>query len=204
MKYNQKSFYPTLLCAMLFANTITPANAVITSAYTNTANQALVAQEFKNKSDSVAESSEACADDENPDTIAGAQKKGIQEDQEVAVKPIDINKFFQIGKNQGCFAALADFPDLSINIPSLSDIYSNMKKALVNYASRKVCDAVNDTISEVMSPMKNALDQVSERGQLDLNGRVNKEMTKRMYDFDPELGRVASRTQADKEFEFEW
>jgi hypothetical protein len=204
MNRNSKKNLPCLLSAVLLLGPFSQANAQISSAFNDSANKALVAAEFKNKRDAVEQSSADCADNSNPDTIAGAQKAGIQEDQEVAAKPINLNKFFQIGKDHGCFAALADFPDLSINIPSLADIYSNMTNALINYATRKVCDAVNETIAEVVSPIKSALDQVSERGQLDLNGRVNKEMTTRMYDFDPELGRVSTKAQADKEIEFKW
>lgn len=204
MKKNKK-FTATLLSASIALSFyIVPANAQITSAYNDASNKAQVAAEFKNKQDSVDSAALDCADDTNPDTIAGAQKAGIEEDQQVAVKPYNLNKLFEIGKDKGCFAALSEFPDLSMNIPSLSDIYANMTKALLKYATRKVCDAVNDTIEEVISPMKSALDQVSERGQLDLNGRVNKEMTTRMYDFDPELGRVSKTAKPEKEIEFKW
>lgn len=204
MKTNKKLTASLLSASIAFSFCVVPANAQITSAYNDVTNKALVATEFQNKQDSVDSAASDCADDSNPDTIAGAQKAGVQEDQEVAVKPINLNKLFEIGKDKGCFAALSEFPDLSMNIPSLSDIYANMTKALLKYATRKVCDAVNDTIEEVVSPMKSALEQVSDRGQLDLNGRVNKEMTTRMYDFDPELGRVSKRVKAEKEVEFKW
>ena len=136
--------------------------------------------------------------------LGGVQARDIEDAKKQASVGLDLNKVFQYGKEGGCFNALMEFPDLSVAIPSYTDIFKNVMNALAKYATRKVCNAVNDTLEEAVSPITGKLDEISERGQLDLNGQVNKEITKKMYDMDAELGRQHSSTKPEKEIELSW
>lgn len=133
----------------------------------------------------------SCADTSNPDGLAAAQLNATNDRKTMLTSWVDIDKMFSAANAGGCFNALSDFPNLSVTIPSLSSITNGLQQALVSYATRKVCSAVNDAISDVISPINEAFEKISENGQLDLTGRVNKEISKKLYETDPELGRLA-------------
>ena len=71
---------------------------------------------------------------------------------------------------------------------------------MIDYATRKVCNAVNDALTEVITPINEALDKVSKNGQIDMTGAYNKAVMKKLYEIDPELGRV-SQSASDG---YEW
>ena len=147
---------------------------------------------------------EDCANPDTPGSLASRQVEVMQEKKTLATKSMDMGKFFEIGKNNGCFAALTEFPDLSISIPSLADVLAKLQKTLADYAVRKVCNAVNEAFEEAIGPITEKLDKLSSSGQLDLNGRVNKALTKKMYEIDPEMGRVSTSAPSGAEVEFTW
>lgn len=167
-------------------------------------NKLLVAQSESNLNDVSDNQATSCADPDNEGSLAQAQKEILQEEYELESKSIDIDKAFSIGKNKGCFAALADFPDLSIKIPSLTSIVTNLASALKNYATRKVCNAVNDAVGSAIAPLKNSIEKLSDSGQFDLTGRTNKTLTKKLYDIDPEIGRIAPTATSQSETTFGW
>lgn len=132
-----------------------------------------------------------CADPANVEGLAHTQAKTIDDMKRMILTPINTDKIFSMASKGGCFNALSDFPNLSASIPSLTSIANSLKQTLVRYATRKVCNAVNDALAEVIEPINDVLDTISENGQIDLTGEFNKRMTDELYKIDPELGRVS-------------
>lgn len=81
---------------------------------------------------------------------------------------------------------------------------NSVKDTLVKYAVRKACIVVDQAFEEMLAPLESALDKVSDRGQLDLTGMVNKQVTKQLYEVDPELGRLGVTGKDESEYEFKW
>lgn len=189
----------SLICTALPMNTFASTPAILDSA-----NLKMVTDIEKNVSEAHDLASGDCSDPNNEGSLASKQQEIIQEQKEIASKSTDLSKLFTIGKNNGCFAALADFPDLSVSIPSLADIFTKLQKTLADYAVRKVCNAVDEAFESAVGPLYEKMDNLSSSGQLDLSGRVNKAITKKMYEVDPELGRVSGSAKAASEIEFKW
>lgn len=139
----------------------------------------------------------SCADLNNPLGLGYAQAMAVGDMKKMIATPINTDKMFD-PEASGCFNALKDFPNLSMTIPSLSDIGNSLQNALIKYATRKVCNTVNESLTELIGPLNEVLDRVSENGQIDLTGRVNKEIYKELYEIDPDLGR--QMTNADSEY----
>lgn len=131
-----------------------------------------------------------CADINNPDGLGAAHKNALDRAIKMSMTTINMNNIFDIKKNQACFSALTDFPDLSVSIPSLSSIFSAMKNTLIKYANRKVCEVVNKVTSEVMGPINEVLGEFSQNGVIDLTGMVNDKIGDELYKIDPTLGTV--------------
>lgn len=91
-----------------------------------------------------------------------------------------------------------------MSIPSLTSVMNSVKNTLINYAIRKTCQAVDQAFSEMLEPLEAALNSVSDRGQIDLTGAVNQEVSKKLYEVDPELGRVSTSADSAKEIDFKW
>lgn len=142
-----------------------------------------------------------CADPANVDGLAHTQVKTIEDMKRMILTPINTDKIFSTASKGGCFNALKDFPNLSASIPSLTSIADSLKKTLVRYATRKVCTAVNDALTEVIEPINEVMDKISENGQIDLTGEFNNRMTDELYKIDPELGRVSQ--PVDTEYSWE-
>lgn len=196
-----------IFVSIVVALLVVPAHqaaAVYKPAITNKQNTDLVQKTEKELKAGTDLLSEECADPDVEGSLGEAQKEAIEDQKKMATSSIDIGRSFDIGKKNGCFSSLSDFPDLSIGIPSLTAILESIKGALVDYATRKVCSAVNDALTEALNPISDALNSISDKRQLDLSGRVNREMMKKMYEFDSELGRQAKAPQPAEKVEFKW
>lgn len=185
--------------ASVTSTSVTPVPAIM-----DAANNKMIADMEANIHKGYDLAAEDCSDPDSPGSLASRQADVLQEKKTLATKSMDMGKFFEIGKNNGCFAALTEFPDLSISIPSMADVLAKLQKTLADYAVRKVCNAVNDAFEAAVSPITDKLEKLSSSGQLDLSGRVNKALTKKMYEVDPEMGRVSSSAATGSEIEFTW
>lgn len=196
----------TKLIAMtaLALSVTTPVGASITPAVLNEKNKQQVSQASADILNFHKDQQDACADPTQEGSLAEKQAKAMEEQKKLATKPIDLGNIYDVGKKGGCFVALSDFPDLSVSIPSLTGIMNSIKDTLVKYAVRKACAVVDEAFSEMLGPIQDALNQVSDRGQLDLTGAVNKEMAKKLYEIDPELGRVGTSAESDRDYDFKW
>lgn len=153
-----------------------------------------------------AQTTAECADPDKPGGLGEVQKNQIENERKRDLTSVDLDKIFKYGDKNGCFNALGDFPDLSINIPGVTGILNSIKDTLVKYATRKACAVVDEALEGALGPIKDTMDDISDRGMLDLSGRVNKEILGRMYEIDPELGRVSttSKPHREDEVEFKW
>lgn len=132
-----------------------------------------------------------CADPTNVKGMAYAQAKTLNDMKAMILTPINTDTIFSTASKGGCFNALKDFPNLSTSIPSLTGIAEALKKTLIRYATRKVCNAINDALEEVIGPINDVISEVAKNGEIDLTGELNKKMAEELYKIDPELGRVS-------------
>lgn len=146
---------------------------------------------IETQTQAVLKEAQDCADPTNVNGMAHAQADSIEDMKKMIMTPINTDNLFSTTSKGGCFNALSDFPNLSLSIPSLTSIANALKKTLINYATRKVCTAVNDALTELIEPLNETLDKLGKNGQIDLTGALNAELSKQLYQIDPELGRVS-------------
>jgi len=139
-----------------------------------------------------------CADISNPNGLAAAAAAAYQDRNTIAAATPNVDKLFNIAEDGGCFSALKDFPNLSVAIPSLSSIANALKNTMIKYATRKVCNAVNEALSEAIDPINNAIGEIAKNGEIDLAGAVNTGMINKAYEIDPDLGRVTQTVGSDE------
>lgn len=60
-----------------------------------------------------------------------------------------------------CFPSINQIIDLSFSIPSLGSILSAAESAVVQYAQKQVCTAVNQATGMVTTPINQAIDQIN-------------------------------------------
>lgn len=138
-----------------------------------------------------------CANPDNLNGLAHAQAETLDDLKTMILTPVNMDKIFDVSNKGGCFDALKDFPNLSVSIPSLSSIATALQKTLINYATRKVCTAVNDALSDLIDPINELFDKLGSNGQIDLTGAINKEVSKKLYEIDPEIGRVSTPVKTE-------
>lgn len=127
------------------------------------------------------------------------QQKDVESEQGINASTLDIDKIYDLGERNGCFDVLSEFPDLSINIPSLSSIYDAITSTLLKYAQRKACTAVNSAIKEALEPGIKVLDKISDQGKIDLTGAVDAEINKGINKIDPDIGKIQSQSSSEKD-----
>lgn len=140
---------------------------------------------------------QSCGDISNAEGLAAAQKAAYTDRITMAGAVTNTDKIFDVTSNGGCFNALKNFPNLSVAIPSLSSIGAALQKTLLDYATRKVCNAVNDALGEVINPINETMAKISKSGQIDMTGTFNNKINEELYKIDPELGRVSTPAQTD-------
>ena len=130
---------------------------------TSQANQNQVAQVTGTTESTVAADAKACAESENG--LVKAASDAINIRTEVLSKYVDVNKIFQPKKQGGCFADLGDIPDLSVTIPTWSNLQDKLIGALKDYASKKVCDAVYEASEQVVGPIRESMNEIQKYSQ---------------------------------------
>lgn len=202
IKLTQKKSVISILMASLLL--ISQTEASVKPAILDEKNKDIVKQAVAETKASEKAFSDACADPNEESSLAKKQLDVMNEQKTMATKPVNLDKLYDLGKKGGCFVALSDFPDLSLSIPSLTSVMNSVKDTLVRYAVRKTCQVVDQALTEMLEPIETAIESISDRGQIDLTGVVNKELTKSLYEIDPELGRVSTPAAAGREIEFKW
>ncbi|HFG7030442.1 TPA: hypothetical protein ACGIK9_002927 [Acinetobacter baumannii] len=126
---------------------------------------------------------QSCAQSE--DGLMKTAADAVQMRTTVLSKVIDVNKIFQPAKQGGCFAELGQIPDLSVIIPSYSNIGNILLEKLKDYANKKVCDAVYEASSQIVGPINEALNEINKYSNA--------------YDFSKEFASVGDKWGLDPE-----
>jgi hypothetical protein len=124
---------------------------------------------------------------DQPGGISFAIKTAMQVHSEIASATPNVESLFDVNSN--CFSGIGQIFDLSFAIPSLASILSAAQNALLAYAQKKVCTAVNQVTGMVTTPINGAIAKVNTiTGFVDINGNANTAVGGAMATIDPQLG----------------
>lgn len=154
-----------------------------TSTPSTGATSALLSRQQSVVASSIQQNAAQCATGTQPGTIGYA----IQQAQNVhlqlaSVRP-NTDQLFQAGN--GCFGGLSQLFDLSDTIPSLGSIMSAAAAAVEQYATQRICQAVNQVTSSVTTPLNQAISSVTATVSTSgIDGMIGQQMSS----IDPNLG----------------
>jgi len=133
-----------------------------------------------------------CAEGQ-PGTIGAAIKNAVKVHTEIASAGPAVEELFNI--DDSCFAGLSQIFDLSPTIPSLGSIITAAQGAVMKFAQKKVCSAVNKVSGMVTKPLNQAIGNINTlEGYQDLNGFTQEAIAGGMESLDPALGQAYSGT----------
>lgn len=119
--------------------------------------------------------------------IGASIKTAMNVHTELASATPNVESLFDINSN--CFSSIGQLFDLSFAIPSLSSILAAAEQAVIQYAKKKVCTAVNQVAGMVTSPINQSINKVSQTtGYSSINGMANGAVGNAMSSIDPQLG----------------
>ena len=122
------------------------------------ANSTLISQQTS----VVAESIKAAAEDCNENGIGKAIQDALKIHQTIAAAPVNTESLFD--PNNDCFSGLSQIYDLSFAIPSLDSIVGAASDAVMQYAQKTVCSAVNQASGLATGAINDAINQVNQMG----------------------------------------
>lgn len=106
---------------------------------------------------------------------------------EMAAATPNVESLFDV--NDQCFASISQIADLSFAIPSLASILSAAQDAVLKYAQKKVCTAVNKVSGMVAAPINQTINSINQvQGFTDINGMANSAIGGALGGIDPQLG----------------
>lgn len=159
------------------------------------ASSQLLSQQTSVVADSIKADAEACATGTLDGSIGHSIKQAMQIHQTIAAAPVNVESLFDV--NSDCFSGLNQIYDLSFSIPSLSSIIGAASDAVMKYAQKKVCTAVNQVSGLVTSPINQAIDKVNGLSSFgDLNGLTNGLVQQGMAHIDPNIAAGYSNNQS--------
>jgi len=159
------------------------------------ASSQLLSQQTSVVADSIKADAEACATGTLDGSIGHSIKQAMQIHQTIAAAPVNVESLFDV--NSDCFSGLNQIYDLSFSIPSLSSIIGAASDAVMKYAQKKVCTAVNQVSGLVTSPINQAIDKVNGLSSFgDLNGLTNGLVQQGMAHIDPNIAAGYSNSQS--------
>lgn len=151
------------------------------------ASSQLISQQSSVVADNIKADAEACATGTKDGTIGHSIKQALDIHTELASATPNVETLFDVGSD--CFSGLSQIFDLSFSIPSLASILSAAQDAVMKYAQKKVCTAVNQVTGMVTSPINQAIGKVNGLSSFgDLNGLTNGLVQQGMSQIDPNLG----------------
>lgn len=122
-----------------------------------------------------------CATGEKEGTIGYAIKQAVAAHTNIAAATPDVESLFDVDTD--CFSGLSSLYDLSFAIPSIGSIIGAAQDAVVKYAEKKVCSAVDKVSGMVTQPVNQAIDKAQSYSSI-ANGQVGGSLSK----LDPDLG----------------
>lgn len=147
----------------------------------NTGDTSLISQQDSVVAASINDEAAKCAEGQ-PGTIGAAINTAMNVHQQIASATPQVESLFEA--NGSCFNG--GILDLSFSIPSLASILSSAADAVMKYAQKKVCTAVNRVTGMVTTPINQAITTINK--DTNLNNIVNKEIGGAMSQIDPALG----------------
>lgn len=149
------------------------------------ASSQLISQQSSVVADNIKADAEDCATGTKDGTIGHSIKQALDIHTELASATPNVESLFDVGSD--CFPS--QIFDLSFTIPSLASILSAAQDAVMKYAQKKVCTAVNQVTDMVTSPINQAIGKVNGLSSFgDLNGLTNGLVRQGMSQIDPNLG----------------
>ncbi|MBK4987422.1 hypothetical protein IAE36_000301 [Pseudomonas sp. S36] len=146
----------------------------------------LISQQNSVVAEAIKANAEDCATGKEG-SIGAAINDALKIHTELAAATPNVESLFSATAD--CFGGLGSLFDLSGSIPSLGSILAAAQQAVLKYAQKKVCTAVQQVASMVTTPINQAIGKVSSGTSLgDLNGMTNGLVSKGMSTLDPELG----------------
>lgn len=119
--------------------------------------------------------------------IGASIQTAIGAHSEMAAATPAVESLFDV--NDQCFASISQIADLSFAIPSLASILSAAQDAVLKYAQKKVCTAVNKVSGMVAAPINQTINSINQvQGFTDINGMANSAISGAMSGIDPQLG----------------
>ncbi|WP_251879206.1 hypothetical protein [Achromobacter sp. Marseille-Q4954] len=159
------------------------------------ASSQLLSQQTSVVADSIKADAEACATGTQDGSIGHSIQQAMQIHQTIAAAPVNVESLFDV--NSDCFSGLNQIYDLSFSIPSLASIVGAASDAVMKYAQKKVCTAVNQVSGLVTSPINQAIDKINGMGAFgDLNGLTNGLVQQGMAHIDPNIAAGYSNNQS--------
>lgn len=120
-------------------------------------------------------------------TIGAAISTAMNVHSQMASATPNVESLFDV--NSDCFSSIGQIFDLSFSIPSLASILSAAQDAVLKYAQKKVCTAVNKVTGMVTTPINQAINNINQlQGFTDINGMANSAIGGAMSGIDPQLG----------------
>lgn len=157
-----------------------------TSGSSDSGSTTLLSQQDSVVATAINEESTKCANGD-AGTIGEAIKTAMNVHTELASASPKVESLFDVGSD--CFASINQLYDLSFAIPSLGAILGAAQQAVLDFAKKKVCTAVNQVTGMVTSPINDAITKVNGLQQFtNINGMANTAVGGAMSQIDPGLG----------------
>lgn len=162
----------------------------------------LLSQQTSVVADSIKQEAQQCATGEAEGSIGNAIKNALKIHTELAAAMPNTEELFSPFKD--CFSGLLGTWDLSFAIPSLSSIRDAVGQALLKFAKKKVCTAVDQARAMVTGPLNQAISGLTAgtgMGSIgDLNGLSNGLISGGLAMIDPDLGSQYSHPPSQIEY----
>lgn len=142
---------------------------------------ALISQQESVVAASINAEAADCAEGK-PGTIGEAMQAAVKVHSQIASATPAVESLFDAAGS--CFNG--QLFDLSFAIPSLASMLAAVESAVLKYAQKKVCTAVNRVTSMVTSPINQSIAAINQMG--DVNGILNGKIGGAMSQIDPALG----------------
>lgn len=143
-----------------------------------------VSQAESKAAQSIQTNIESCANN----GIGAVVRENLDLQMTVWGRPIDVNRIFSPESQGGCFVDIGRILDLSSTIPSPSSIINAAQQMLIDYATRKACDAMKSASAEIVGPINDVIGEINKAGQYtDVSGALGEVLNKELNKIDEGL-----------------
>lgn len=121
-------------------------------------------------------------------SVGASMKTAMEVHMKIASATPKVEQLFDVSGS--CFASIAQIFDLSFSIPSLQAIIAAAQQAVLQYAQKKICTAINQVTGMVTAPINKVINDINTTvaGFEDINGMAGSKMGDMLSSIDPNLG----------------